>query len=386
MAPPPFRLLKTSAETAARAGIIATPHGPVPTPAFAPVGSQGTVKALAPDELREMGAHILLCNAYHLMLRPGAEVIRKMGGLHRFMGWDGPLITDSGGYQVFSLARLRKVSDEGAFFRSHIDGSEHSLSPEKAVSVQEALGADIAMALDEPPAFGGGREKVEEATRRTHLWAGRCLAAHREGALFGIVQGGTFPDLRQESARHLASLDFSGYGIGGLSLGEPKEITWAMLDICTENLPPQKPRYLMGMGSPEDLVEGVARGVDLFDSALPTRVARNGGLYTSAGRIAITNAEFREKEGPVEDGCPCYTCRNFSAAYLHHLFRAQELLALRLATLHNLSFFMRLMADMRRAILEENFALFRREFLARYRPAPEEARLAQKSRWLKERL
>ena len=350
------------------------------------MGSQGTVKTLTPDELRTLGTSILLGNAYHLMLRPGVEVIRKMGGLHRFMGWDGPLITDSGGYQVFSLARLRKVSDEGAFFRSHIDGSEHSLSPEKAVSVQEALGADIAMALDEPPAFGGGREKVEEATRRTHLWAGRCLAAHREGALFGIVQGGTFPDLRQESARHLASLDFSGYAIGGLSLGEPKEITWAMLDICTENLPPQKPRYLMGMGSPEDLVEGVARGVDLFDSALPTRVARNGGLYTSAGRIAITNAEFREKEGPVEDGCPCYTCRNFSAAYLHHLFRAQELLALRLATLHNLSFFMRLMADMRRAILEENFALFRREFLARYRPAPEEARLAQKQRWLKERL
>jgi len=381
-----FRIEKVCPTTRARAGKIITPHGPVPTPTFAPVGSQGTVKTLTPDELRELGTHILLGNAYHLMLRPGVEVIRKMGGLHRFMGWDGPLITDSGGYQVFSLARLRKVSDEGAFFRSHIDGSEHSLSPEKAVSVQEALGADIAMALDEPPAFGGGREKVEEATRRTYLWAERCLAAHREGALFGIVQGGTFPDLRRESALALASLDFPGYAIGGLSLGEPKEITWAMLDICTENLPPHKPRYLMGMGSPEDLVEGVARGVDLFDSALPTRVARNGGLYTSIGRVNIEKAEFREMGGPLEDGCPCYTCRHFSAAYLHHLFRAQELLALRLATLHNLSFFMRLMADMRRAILEDRFALFRQEFLARYRPTPEEARLAQKQRWLKERL
>jgi queuine tRNA-ribosyltransferase len=381
-----FRIEKFCPATRARAGKVITPHGAVPTPAFAPVGSQGTVKTLTPDELRELGTHILLSNAYHLMLRPGVEVIRKMGGLHRFMGWDSPIITDSGGYQVFSLARLRKVSDEGALFRSHIDGSEHFLSPEKAVSVQEALGADIAMALDEPPAYGMGRERVEEATRRTHLWAGMCLAARREAALFGIVQGGTFPDLRRESALALASLDFSGYAIGGLSLGEPKEITWAMLDICTESLPQNRPRYLMGMGSPEDLVEGVGRGVDLFDSALPTRVARNGGLYISTGRVAIEKAEFREREGPLEDGCPCYTCRHFSAAYLHHLFRAQELLALRLATLHNLSFFMRLMADMRRAILEERFPLFRQEFLARYHPTPEEARLAQKQRWLRERL
>ena len=381
-----FRIQKTGPATRARAGEIATTHGALPTPAFAPVGSQGSVKTLTPDDLRELGARIILGNAYHLMLRPGVEVIRKMGGLHRFIGWNGPILTDSGGYQVFSLARLTKVSDDGVIFRSHIDGSEHSLSPEEAVSVQQALGADIAMTLDEPPAFGTSRERVEEATRRTHLWAGRCLEARREGALFGIVQGGTFPDLRQESARHLASLDFSGYAIGGLSLGEPKETTWTMLDICTGSLPTGKPRYLMGMGSPEDLVEGVARGVDLFDSALPTRVARNGALYPSTGRVAIEKAEFKEKEGPLEDGCPCYTCRHFSAAYLHHLFRTGELLALRLATLHNLSFYMRLMADMRRAIMENRFEAFRQEFLARYRPTPEDARLAQKQRWLRERL
>ncbi len=359
-----------------------TSHGAVETPAFMPVGSQATVKTLTPQEVKGLGASIVLANAYHLYLRPGIEVVARLGGLHRFMAWDGPILTDSGGFQVFSLGHLVQVNDEGAWFRSHIDGSPHFWTPEKAIAFQEELGADIIMAFDECPPYGPPVEAIRRATERTHLWARRCQEAHRgSGALFAIAQGGTFPRLLQESASNLAALGFEGYGIGGLCLGEPKEVTYAMIEATVAHLPADRPRYLMGVGSPEDLVEGVARGVDLFDSALPTRVARNGGLYTKRGRLNIRNAAFREQEAPIEEGCDCYTCRTFSVAYLHHLFRCQELLAYRLATLHNLRFILRLMEEMRLALRQGTFSSFRKHFLAAYQPTDKEARAAQRERW-----
>lgn len=380
-----FQIAGRAAGTAARAGELATPHGVVPTPAFIPVGSQATVKTLTPEELEGLGVKIILCNAYHLYLRPGVEVIRQHGGLHRFMGWSGPILTDSGGYQVFSLAPFCRVQEEGVLFRSHIDGSEHFFSPERAVQLQGEMGADIIMALDEPPAYGENQDKAVEATERTHRWAERALRVRpaQGQLLFGITQGGIFPGLRRYSAQVLASLDFPGYGIGGLSLGEPKEVTWAMAEASVSALPPDKPRYLMGVGSPEDLVEGVARGIDLFDSALPTRVARNGGLFTRRGRLDITKASFKNEMGPFDPQCQCYTCRAFSAAYLHHLFRAGELLGLRLATIHNLHFMMRLMEEMRQSILSGSFLAFKEGFLGGYQPSHEETRLAEKQRWLR---
>ena len=383
-----FEVAATCPQTGARAGWLTTPHGAVPTPLFLPVGSQGTVKALAPDDLRALGARMLLANTYHLHLRPGAQVIGALGGLHRFMAWEGPLLTDSGGFQVFSLGHLRRVTDEGVLFRSHLDGSEHFLSPELAIAIQEELGADIIMALDECPPFGTDSAAIERATERTHHWAERCLESKRrpDQALFGIVQGGTFAELRRWSASHLVSLDLPGYALGGLSLGEPKEVMHAMIEETVALLPKAKPRYLMGVGSPEDLVNGVARGIDLFDSALPTRVARNGGLFTPLGRRNITNAGFREQAGPIEQSCDCYTCRTFSAAYLHHLFRCQELLAYRLATIHNLRFIMQLMEEIRHSILGGIFPAFRGNFLARYQTTDEEIRLEQKQRWLEARL
>jgi queuine tRNA-ribosyltransferase len=356
----------------------------VPTPAFLPVASQGTVKTLIPEELKDIGVSIILSNTYHLYLRPGIDVIDKLGGLHRYMGWDGPILTDSGGYQVFSLARLCKVTDDGVTFRSHIDGSEHHLTPELVIDFQQKLGADIIMVLDECPTIDAGVTKVREAVDKTSRWAERCLKHHRspDQLLFGIVQGGVFPELRQQSAKAITSLDFPGYAIGGLSLGEAKEQTWSMVDETMPFLPQDKPRYLMGVGSPEDIIEGISKGIDLFDSALPTRVARNGALFTPRGRQNIRKAAYRAQEGPVDADCDCYTCRTFSAAYLHHLFKCEELLAYRLATIHNLRFIVRLMHQIEEAIRQDAFPAFKNDFLSRYQVTDEEVRLAQKQRWL----
>jgi queuine tRNA-ribosyltransferase len=382
-----FHLIKTYPGTKARAGELVTPHGTVPTPVFMPVASQGTVKTLTPQEIKDIGFAMVLANTYHLYLRPGISVIEKMGGLHKFMGWDGAILTDSGGYQIFSLARLRQVSDEGVVFRSHIDGSEHLITPELAIKFQESLGADIIMVLDECTACDNSFEKVREAMNRTHHWAERCLKAHERSdqALYAIVQGGIFPDLRRQSVEHLISLDFPGYAIGGLSIGEPKKVTFDIVKETVDLLPENKPRYLMGVGSPEDIFEGIARGVDIFDSALPTRVARNGALFTRLGRVNIRNAAFARAEKPVDPDCDCYTCRTFSAAYLHHLFNSRELLAYRLATIHNLTFISKLMQKMREAILEGTFNSFKNEFLSGYQPTDEQVRLEQKQKWLKSR-
>ncbi|MBF8268015.1 MAG: queuine tRNA-ribosyltransferase [Dehalococcoidia bacterium] len=368
----------------ARVGLLRTPHGQVETPAFMPVATQGSVKALAPDDLMSLGAEILLCNTYHLMLRPGIEVIHGLGGLHSFMGWQGPILTDSGGFQTFSLGRLQRVSEEGVLFRSHIDGSSHLLSPEMSVEYQARLGVDIAMVLDECAPYGVEEAQVRHAMDVTHRWARRCQEVRRpEGqALFAIVQGGVSSALRLESAASLVSMGFDGYAVGGLSVGEPKATMYRVVSLMGETLPHNKPRYLMGVGSPEDLVECVARGIDLFDCALPSRVARNGGLLTRRGRLNVDNAPFRERPGPIEDGCDCYTCRSFSLAYLHHLFRAKELLAYRLATIHNLRFVVRLMEEMRRAIAAGAFAPFRERFLSEYRVTDEEVRRFQKERWI----
>ncbi|MFC2070390.1 tRNA guanosine(34) transglycosylase Tgt [Chloroflexota bacterium] len=382
-----FSLIKTSPTCKARAGGLITSHGTVQTPVFLPVASQGTVKTLTPGDISEIGMYILLANMYHLYLRPGIPVIEKMGGLHKFMGWEGAILTDSGGYQVFSLARLRKVNDDGVVFRSHIDGGEHLITPELAVKYQEDLGADIIMVLDECAAHDAGLVKIREAMERTHKWAERCLNAQKGTgqALYAIVQGGVFPDLRRQSAEYLASLNFPGYAIGGLSIGETKETTYSVLEETVVLLPENKPRYLMGVGSPEDIIEGVSRGVDIFDSALPTRVARNGALFTSKGRINISNAVYGDMEKAVDPDCDCYTCRTFSAAYLHHLFNARELLAYRLATIHNLTFIGHLMKNTRAAILDDTFASFKDEFLSEYKPTDEKVRLDQKQKWLKRR-
>jgi queuine tRNA-ribosyltransferase len=355
--------------TGPRLGLVRTEHGIIATPAFMPVGTQATVKTMAPWELRAIGAEIVLGNTYHLYLRPGVDIIASLGGLHEFMAWPHPILTDSGGFQVFSLEHLRKVTDEGVLFRSHIDGSEHFLSPERAVEIQEGLGADIIMCLDECSA-PGDRGLIEAAMRRTHLWAERCRAAQRRGdqALFGIVQGGTYPELRLESATFLAALDFPGYAIGGLSVGESKAEMHAMLDLLAPALPANKPRYLMGVGSPEDFVECIARGVDMFDCVLPTRVARNGAAFTPEGRMNLRNSQFASDPRPIMDDCDCPTCRHFSRAYLRHLVQAEEILGHRLITMHNLRFFLRLMADIRQSIAAGRFEDFRRDFLARYRP------------------
>jgi len=382
-----FRLIQTCPGSKARAGELITPHGTVPTPVFSPVGSQATVKTLIPEELKEIGVPMILANTYHLYLRPGMSVVEKMGGLHKFMAWDRPILTDSGGYQVFSLAALRRVSDDGVLFRSHIDGSEHFLTPELAVQLQETLGADVIMTLDECPAHDDNVEKVQAAMTRTHQWAERCQAVQQRSdqALFAIVQGGVFPELRRQSAEYLTSLGFPGYAIGGLSLGEPKATTLAMVEETAALLPETNPRYLMGVGSPEDLVEGVARGIDIFDSALPTRVARNGALFTWQGRRNISNAIYKNMEQPFAPGCDCYTCRTFSAAYLHHLFNCNELLGYRLATIHNLSFIHSLVQKMRNAILDGSFSSFKDSFWASYQPTNERTRLDQKRKWLKSR-
>ena len=378
---------------AARAGELETPHGKALTPFFMPVATQATVKGLTPEEVRDVGARVVLSNAYHLYLRPGVETVVNLGGLHKFMGWDGSILTDSGGFQAFSMGPLRKVSDDGIRFRSHIDGSEHNFTPELATANQEGLAPDIAMCFDQCIAYGASEKQVRQAMERTHRWAQSCFDAHRSSAtgapsgqaLFGIVQGGTFPELRDESARAISAIPFHGYAVGGLAVGENKEDMYRFTGQVADVLPEDKPRYLMGVGSPEDLVEGVARGIDMFDCALPTRVARNGNLFTPEGRVDITKARYAEQQGPLDETCDCYTCRNYSAAYLRHLFRAKELLGLRLASIHNLRFVLAMMERIRASILEKRFDAFRRDFLDRYQPANEAARQAQKEQWLQTR-
>ncbi len=376
MAPPiTFELLEVDPTTWARRGRLAMRHGVVETPAFMPVGTQASVKTLHPAEVKATGAQIVLANTYHLMLRPGVDIIERAGGLHRFMGWLSPILTDSGGFQVFSLARQSNVTEEGVIFRSHIDGDRHALTPEQAVELQIRFGSDIAMVLDHFVGLPAERTAVAASTARTARWLDRAVVAYRTlggaergSALFGICQGGMEAELRRESAERIAQADVAGCAIGGLSVGEPKPVMAAMLEAATPCLPADKPRYLMGVGSPEDLWEGVARGVDLFDCVLPTRLARNGAVFTSTGRIDIRASRFRDVHDPVDPGCDCETCGTFTAAYLHHLFRAREVLGLRLASIHNLRFLARQVEAMRLAIAGGTFAAARARFHATYRP------------------
>ncbi|GBF35324.1 tRNA-guanine transglycosylase [Desulfocucumis palustris] len=363
-----FKELLKDSKSRARLGELETPHGKVETPIFMPVGTQATVKTMTPEEVKEMGGRLILSNTYHLYLRPGHQLVRKAGGLHRFMNWDGPILTDSGGFQVFSLGPLRKIEEDGVRFRSHIDGSEHYFSPERAVEIQEALGADIIMAFDECAPYPCTREYAVKALERTTRWAGRCKKAHgrEEQALFGIIQGGTFRDLREISASQLLELDFPGYGIGGLSVGEPKELMYEMLDYTVPLILEEKPRYLMGVGSPDCLLEGVARGVDMFDCVLPTRIARNGTVFTHTGKLVVRNAAYAEDFTPLDPECDCYTCRNFSRAYVRHLIKANEVLGIRLTTIHNLRFIIRLMENVRRTIKEGTFLEYKEKFLSRF--------------------
>jgi len=350
----------------ARAGLLATSRGEIETPAFMPVGTRGAVKTVSPEEVWSLGYRMVLANAYHLYLRPGHELIERHGGLHRFMDWPGSILTDSGGFQVFSLARLRKVTDDGVLFQSHIDGTTHLFTPELAVEVQEGLGSDIMMALDDVKGYPVDREEARQAAERTTRWAQRCLESKKkvDPALFGIVQGSTFSDLRIWSARSLTALDLDGYAVGGLSVGEPREIMVEMLEVTLPLLPEASPRYIMGVGKPQDILDGVLRGVDLFDCVLPTRNARNAMLFTSKGPVNIKNARYRDDPLPVDPDCSCPLCRNYSRAYLRHLFQEREVYGLRLATLHNLGFYSTMMENVRKAIQENRLQAFCREFLA----------------------
>jgi queuine tRNA-ribosyltransferase len=364
----------THTDGGARRGILKTAHGEIETPVFMPVGTQGAVKALTSQHLEDIGASIILGNTYHLMLRPGDELIARRGGLHKFIGWKRPILTDSGGYQVFSLAERRKMSEEGVEFRSHLDGSAHLLTPERAVEIQANLGSDIAMVLDECPALPSSPEIIDKSLELTARWARRCREAFLDRKLsvpsaalgspaqFGIVQGGTFLDLRAKSAELTVSIGFEGYAIGGLSVGEPNETMYQVVEATTPRLPADQPRYLMGVGTPIDLVECVARGIDMFDCVMPTRNARNGQLFTSEGPLNIKNAQFSEDDGPADPACGCYTCRNFSRAYLSHLFRAGEMTGGTLNTLHNLSFYLDTMRRIREAIAFGRFEDFRQGF------------------------
>lgn len=354
-----YKLL--GADNGARLGALETRRGRVDTPAFMPVGTAATVKAMTPEQLMREGAQIILGNTYHLHLRPGEELIRKLGGLHTFMGWDGPILTDSGGYQVFSLATLVRISDEGVLFASHIDGSRRMLTPEKAIAIQEALGSDVMMCLDECVAYPSPRGYLEASVDRTSAWAIRCLEARRtDAALFGIVQGGMDPGLRERSARELTALPFDGFSIGGLSVGEGHETMMEVLGQTMVHLPSDKPRYLMGVGTPVDIVEAVALGVDMFDCVLPTRNARNGMLFTRHGKMSLKQARFKQDGEPPDVSCRCYTCRNFSRAYLRHLFVSGEILSAMLNTIHNLHFYLELMSDIRHSIRERKFSEFKK--------------------------
>jgi len=369
-----FKIEKRDPFCQARAALLTTAHGTVRTPAFMPVGTQASVKTLSPDDLQAIRVQMILNNTYHLYLRPGPEVIRRAGGLQKFSAWDGPILTDSGGYQVFSLSELNKITGDGFHFRSHIDGSSHFFSPEKVVEIQRNLGSDIMMVLDECAPYPCEYSYAHKAHKLTVEWAARSREAmqqigERHGYAqlqFAIVQGSIYEDLRRASAQALAEMDFPGYAIGGLSVGEPKPAMLAMTEICCEILPADKPRYLMGVGKPEDLLTGIERGIDLFDCIMPTRNGRNGTAFTANGQKVIKNAKFREDFTPLDESCDCYTCRTFSRAYLRHLFNAQEVLVLRLISLHNVYFYMRLMEQARRAIVGDEFMKFKKEFLETY--------------------
>jgi queuine tRNA-ribosyltransferase len=369
-----FELLKEDG-SGARAGRLTTDHGVVETPCFMPVGTQGAVKTMSSRDLEEMGASIILANTYHLYLRPGMKVMEEAGGIHRFMSWSGPVLTDSGGYQVFSLSDLNRISDEGVEFRSHLDGSAHMLTPSGAIDIQLTIGSDIMMVLDQCTSYPCSRSDAADAVARTTLWAERSVSTHGtrmvrgdyERVLFGIVQGSVYGDLRERSTAELVSLDFPGYAIGGLSVGEPKEETLRTVEETSALLPPEKPRYLMGVGFPEDIVEAVARGVDLFDCVVPTRNSRNGTVYTSRGKLVVKNAAFARDWGPIDPDCACETCRRYSRGYIRHLFNTGEMSGPRLATYHSLYFYLHLLDEMRQVIREGSFREWRREFYRRYR-------------------
>ena len=378
-----FDLLKTDERTRARRGIVHTPHGDIQTPIFMPVGTAATVKAMRPEQVEEMGAQIILSNTYHLYLRPGHDIVKEAGGLHKFMNWNKPILTDSGGFQVFSLGKMRKITEEGVKFQSHIDGSRHMLSPEKSIEVQHALGSDIMMAFDECAPYPADREYVKRSFERTSRWLERCKAYHEEycernggesqvlgegvnQSLFGIMQGGVYKDMRRESAAQVVDMDLPGYSIGGLSVGEPKEIMYDVMDDCVELLPKNKPRYLMGVGSPDCLFEGVERGIDMFDCVLPTRIARHGMAMTSQGRVNIKNKKYERDYTPLDPNCDCYVCRNYSRAYLRHLFKADEILSAMLMSTHNLHFLIKTMENIRQSIDEGRFSEYKKEFFDAY--------------------
>ncbi len=370
-----YTLIHTDAHSRARLGRLSCAHGDIDTPAFMPVGTQATVKMLSPRDLEECGAQVMLSNAYHLFLRPGLETIKKAGGLHAFMGWHKPILTDSGGYQIFSLAMLRKVTARGVDFQSHLDGFRHFLTPEDVCAVQRDLGSDIVMPLDECVHYPCEKDYAAVAMDRTINWAERSIEASRRlrthaakrQLLFGIVQGATYEDLRVECAQRMAGLDFDGFAVGGLSVGEPKDLLYSMAEISLSHLPADKARYLMGVGLPEDLFEAVDRGVDMFDCVAPTRYGRNGTAFTSTGKMIVRNASFAHDLGPLDPACSCYTCKNFTRAYLRHLFNAEELLGHRLVSLHNIHFYLEIMRTIRRTIAQDAFSEFKKEFLAKYR-------------------
>ncbi|MFC7060751.1 tRNA guanosine(34) transglycosylase Tgt [Halobacillus seohaensis] len=364
-----YELIKTCKQTGARLGKVHTPHGSFETPMFMPVGTLATVKTMSPEELERMGAQIILSNTYHLWLRPGEDIVEEAGGLHKFMNWDGSILTDSGGFQVFSLSDLRQIEEEGVHFRNHISGEKLFLSPEKAMHIQNSLGADIMMAFDECPPYPAEHHYMKKSVERTSRWAERCLEGHKkpdQQGLFGIIQGGEYEDLRRQSAQDLTSLDFPGYAIGGLSVGEPKDVMNRVLDFTTPLLPDGKPRYLMGVGSPDSLIDGSIRGIDMFDCVLPTRIARNGTCMTSQGRLVVRNAKFARDFRPIDEECDCYTCRNYSRAYIRHLVKSSETFGFRLTTYHNLYFLLKLMSQVREAIREDRLGDFREEFFEQY--------------------
>ncbi|MDQ0339519.1 queuine tRNA-ribosyltransferase [Caldalkalibacillus uzonensis] len=364
-----YELIKTCKQSGARLGRLYTPHGTIETPVFMPVGTLATVKTMSPEELKEMNAQIILSNTYHLYLRPGEDIVQEAGGLHAFMNWDRPILTDSGGFQVFSLSNLRQIEEEGVHFRNHISGEKLFISPEKATQIQNALGADIIMAFDECAPYPAGREYVKASLERTTRWAERCLKAHQrpdDQALFGIVQGGMYADLRAQSVKEITSLDFPGYAVGGLSVGEPKEVMNKVLEETTPLLPAGKPRYLMGVGSPDALIDGVIRGIDMFDCVLPTRIARNGTTMTSQGRLVVRNAQYARDFRPLDPQCDCYTCKNYTRAYIRHLIKCNETFGFRLTTYHNLYFLLQLMENIKQAIRNDSLLDFREQFFEQY--------------------
>ncbi|MCR5567069.1 MAG: tRNA guanosine(34) transglycosylase Tgt [Clostridiales bacterium] len=363
-----YELLHVCKQSGARLGVLHTPHGDIPTPIYMPVGTSACVKAMTPREMEEIGTKILLSNTYHLHLRPGEALVKEAGGLHQFMGWNGPILTDSGGFQVFSLAGIRKIKEEGVTFQSHLDGSRQFIGPEESMDIQQALGSDIAMAFDVCSPYPCDRETAKKNMEITHRWAERCKKHHtrEDQALFGIVQGAFYKDLRIESAKTLTDMDFIGYGIGGLSVGEPKPIMYEMLDEIMPYMPEDKPRYLMGVGTPDCFIEGVIRGVDMFDCVLATRIARNGSVMTSRGRVVVKNGKYAHDFTPLDDRCDCYACRNFTRAYIRHLFNAKEITAGRLASIHNLRFLIHMMEEIREAIANDSLLDYRKEFYERY--------------------